>query len=353
MIPVAQSSFVEKGDSKEASNPLVYARNQRTTAEKMRHQLEMALKDPRGSLKCEDGPFSVRIPHALLGRPIKNPPFSSGAARSQGARPYQEDQFLRDQKVSFVWKGKNKWGRLFGVFDGHSDDGKMGRFLREHLSKRLGDTLTVMLKASDCISDEVIANAFTQVFQEISDAYRKSGGTCGAAATCLFQIEDQIYCPNVGDSRTVLVKPNVTYQLTEDACVRKPRFQKWHANAGNSIVYSNDFRIQPKGTKISRYNLARDVGADLWMCHRPKITSVSYGNKKDNLELGEIYCDKGCYFVLGSDGFYDSAKTEEVGKETRKLAKAGASPDVIASVLAEKAGHYPKSDNVTVLVVAV
>jgi serine/threonine protein phosphatase PrpC len=332
---------------------LVYAHKQRTTAEKMRHQLQMALKSSPAQSKYEGEPFSVSTPRDLPGKPIENPPFSSGVAQHQGARPYQEDRFLCDQEVLFTWKGEKKRARLFGVFDGHGDDGIMGEFLRELLSEHLGETLTIMLSTADCISDEVIANAFTQIFWEMSDAYRESGGTWGATATCLFQIDDRIYCPNVGDSRTILVKPNVTYQLTEDACVSKPRFQKWHANAGNSIVYSDDFRILPKGTKIPKYNMARDVGADRWMCHRPKITSVSYGDKQDNLDLGEIYCQPGCYFVLASDGLYEPATTEEIGREVRKLANKGASPDVIARVIAEQAEHYPQSDNVTVLVVAV
>jgi serine/threonine protein phosphatase PrpC len=274
----------------------------------------------------------------------------SAVAQHQGSGLSWPDHYLLRSEVNFILRGEIKTGLLFGVFDGHYDKGRAGDFLKTDLTAALEKIFTES-EDSDGANEDVVTDALSRLFLDVSESYRKADGKGGASVTSIFVLDDQVYCANAGDCRTILVRAKDTKQLSEDASLRNPHFQKWHANQQNDIVnWCGKFEVHKSEVRL---NIARDVGAFEWMCHRPKITSVCIADQPDDIENGKVYCTSGDFLVLGSDGLSEPATVEEVGAAVRKLANAGASPQVIADVIAKKAGSYPGNDYVTVLVIPI
>jgi serine/threonine protein phosphatase PrpC len=352
--------FCECGDSpsdeislQERMNPLRevdlrYARKDLTASEKLKKQMRYALADPSQWKRCEIKPFEIPGLKIKSG-PLFFTPFSSGVAQHQGSRGYQEDGYMQPSKVKFIWKGEEVEALLSGVFDGHEDRGNVSRHLNQYLIPMLGKLLTEAQNEHEEIDDEVICNAFTRAFNDLSMSYQKNlKNDNGAVGTCMFVINNTIYIPNIGDSRTILIKKNgSTYQITENASAANPRFQKWHFKRDHQVLFrGGGWRIDG----VSAF--ARDIGSPS-MCFRPKITKVIIGNGADDLKEGIIYCGKGDFFLQGSDGVFDAGVPKEMGAVVRLLVQKGYSLEEIANSIATQAGRSPGSDNVTVQIIAV
>jgi len=324
---------------------IVYARKQLSATQKLDKQLGFALADPEGKKRGRGHPFEVNLP---LEAPEKweLERFADAVAQNDGARMTQEDRCLRKKEVVFKFQGEDKTASLYGVFDGHNDDGKAGEYLNRHLGKTIGGILTRLLLHVDSVSDEVIANALTQAFDFLSKAYREERGEYGTTASCAFVYENKIYCPNVGDSRIVLIKNEATYQLTEDATATNDRLLKWNKKAGNII---RGGEVKDPVTKVPS-KVTRDIGIE-WLCSRPKITRIFIGQEVDVPERRKIYCGEGDFLLLATDGLWKVATVNEVGTYVRKLLRAGFSPEAITTQLATHAGTLGGSDNVTVMIV--
>jgi serine/threonine protein phosphatase PrpC len=329
----------------------IFSRNGLSAADKMDKQLSHALIDPNGKQKNVDEPFEVEV--SQDGHPLEYAPFSSACTQRRGKRDEQEDEFLLPVEVSFTCKGTIMKGLLFGVFDGHGDAQKMGRLLKDKLAAKLSEILQDSCANIDSVSEEIIGNAFTQTFHEFSREYQGKYRRGGATASCAFIFENVVYCPNVGDSRMLLVTPEASYQVSEDAYLGCPpagmnaRFANWHKKKGKQIfdmgIYG--FRLYAGGL----LNMGRDVGSR-GVCDRPKIPRFFLGKGPD----GKLCCERGQGFlVLSSDGLSDAALVEEVGREVRKLVAGGASLQQMTDALATKAASYPDSDNVTVMIVKI
>jgi serine/threonine protein phosphatase PrpC len=272
-----------------------------------------------------------------------------------GSREMLEDRFLLPTEVSFKGRKGDQKGLLFGVFDGCNDQGKVGDYLSQHSSHHLAKSLNRLLEKSQSISDEVVTNAFAETFYSLSNSCRKVGLLGSATASCAFLVGRKIYFSNVGDSRIILVKPDATYQLTEDAKMRNERFHGWHIKAKNELERDLDgtIRVGPEGeAKYIGRNIGREVGGNKWMCSRPKITRIYYGDGRDEIRNGIIYCTRGDYLVIASNGLFEAATVEEVGQAVRKLSMVGISAQGIAAQLANQVGRLKDNDNVTVLVTA-
>lgn len=198
----------------------------------------------------------------------------------------------------------------------------------------------------------MICNAFTQVCADLSKACsKKSYGQNGAVALFAYAIKNSIYLPNIGDCRAILVKQDTAIALTEDGIAENPRFQKWHRAQGNRIVIDCHGTYRIVGKRIGGSMFARDIGGPI--CCRPKITKITLGNGADSLEEGVVFCQKGDFLILATDGLWDAATIEEVAIAVRQFAEKGFSLEEMAAELARKAGSYRASDNVTVQVIAI
>jgi hypothetical protein len=256
----------------------IYSRNGLSAADKMDRQLQFALKDSSGKEKYKEDPFEVKIPLDLPGLPLTYAPFSAACAQRLGKRSRQEDEFLLPVEIRFSCKGGEKKGLLFGVFDGHGDDGKAGGLFRDTLPATLSEILQGSCVNVGAVSEEIIGNAFCQAFHEVSRDYQKNHGFglarfSGATANCAFILEDVVYCPNAGDSRMILITPTHSHQVSEDARLgdslkeKNVRFTKWHENKGRKIIDMKEVGLG-SGLRISvgfLPNMGRELGMS-WGC---------------------------------------------------------------------------------------
>lgn len=328
----------------------------KTAQVKLTYQLHEALNDPCGRQKFYKKAF--RVDSTSLPSSLK-PPFNSiGAASFQGNEPKMEDGFLLQEKeegfslqtkVRFRWKEKEESALLFGVFDGMGDGGKTASFASSFLGNRLGKVLSQTCQETPYVNEEAVTHSLTQAFHQLSTAYREKGEAAGASATFVFLHKNQIYCPNIGLCRTILVKGGKAFQLTEDALPSKERFKRWHKKHQNVIQGSC---VQSSHSSESTPT-ARALGAYDWMCLRPKITSLTQARQEDRLAHGQLFCYTGDYLVLATPQFFRCATNEEVAQAVDGLAKKGAPPLQIAQKLVATAMSYPDIGNVSVLVFAV
>jgi serine/threonine protein phosphatase PrpC len=338
--------------------PTRYALKDLSATAKIYKQVKSALQCPRRNDKYASCSFVIKNVGAISKSSSEVDISLPAVAQKLGSRDIQEDRFLLNAPVVFTFEGQELEGRLFGVFDGHGDQGEVGDLLNERLAPLLGDVLTEKFKSASSYSDNVndaVADAFIGTLSILSAEVQKSRKWGGATVTCAFSFKERWYCVNVGDSRAILVKPDQTHQLTEDAAVSSPRFQKWYKKRNIEIWKGGwETRLLDPDFNVPTLNVARDIGAREWICNRAKITTFCMGDTSDDLSAGKIYCKGGENFlVIASDGLFDEATTNEVGAAVRMLAKAGAPPQQIAHLIADQAASSRVSDNVTVMVIPI
>lgn len=325
------------------SQPLIYSTKGLSAVEKLAKQLQFALKDPKQSC-CESEPFIVPIPDD----DEKKSNVSWGVGQSRGGRPYQEDGFLPRTELEIVMGEEKATALMYGVFDGHGDRGEISKRMNSFLKPSLERILSENWEKLGILNEEAITNSFIQVFAEFNRQYIQEEGSGGATVTCAFQIGDQIYFPNLGDSQAILIGDQ-NYTLTENATVElgdtgdeNRRFTKWQRRRGYQI---RNLRVN------GRLNITRDVGVWKEMNSRPKITRIFLGSGKNDVQNGILFGKKGDFLLLASDGLFEAATIEEAASAVVCLANSSVPLDRVAMIIAEKAGSYKGNDNVTVMVI--
>ena len=122
-----------------------------------------------------------------------NDQLSWGACEMQGWRSSMEDTHICEQ----VDMGKDNFGMLFGVFDGHGGD-DVSKFAKANFRTEFINQKT---QSNNDIKKALI-NTFLQLDKRLKNQYyAKSIGSTGCV---VFITKDTIYCANLGDSRAVL-----------------------------------------------------------------------------------------------------------------------------------------------------
>jgi len=222
-----------------------------------------------------------------------------------GGRKTMEDEHLAalfDLKIG----DKTYPVQLFGIFDGHGGSGA-ARYVKEHLAEKLNQVLhecfeevLEMRKVESLTAEEmneVVWNALKWAFVELSCDFEKVGDSSGTTAAVMMIFNDQVFFPNIGDSRIVAKGP-----LTEDAKPDDPRYQK-----GIEKRYVEFQGVQLKAQVVgNRINgmLATgraigDCGVGAGVISRPKIICRP---------LSEL---AGCRVLLGCDGIFDVTQTKQ------------------------------------------
>ncbi|NGX53887.1 MAG: hypothetical protein K1000chlam4_00607 [Chlamydiae bacterium] len=310
-----------------------------TTVEKLRFQTKQAVesKDEKCFSEIAFAPEHLRFDVFE-----QNPKENVAAVTVIGGKTINEDAFCTE-----TIKFKGTTGHFFGVFDGHGDRGRCAGFVADALPSCIKE----LLSKAEKLNETIITDAITQAIGQLEKKWDGEGGT---TATCALKIEDHIYLINVGDSRTILVKKESVYSLTEDANPKENRFERAVKKMGSFIV-SN-----PEGTihkVLGMCSVARDIGME-FLSAQPKLALLSAGKAegKDLPEEGVLFYREGDYLVLASDGLWNDATTQEVGKAIQWMDSKGATPNQMALALVQETqdlrlGAHGGVDNVTVMVV--
>lgn len=344
--------------------PAVYARKERSPLEKMIWQTEVAISEGRSAHRMfprppADAPKISRTVTVLSSQPQE--------AQHQGARPYQEDHLLHPVEISFAVKGEEAKATLFGLFDGHGEEGQGAIFVREQLPRCLEKLLTDRFQDS-ATEEEAIGNAFTQAFAELAKGYGRPehrrrrvvdgqeqvslGG--GTTVCCGLRFGKRIYFANVGDSRAVLLREADCLQLTEDASLRNARFTKWHVRQNNIVGITQDGTLRVWGGPATlQMGLARAVGSNSWMCCRPKITFLPLGEGEEALGRGRLFAEHRDLLLFVSDGVTPRLSNEALRDKFFANRRAGLTDEQNLQNIAEAAGAPKGSDNSSLLLVPI
>ncbi len=313
-----------------------------TTVKKLLYQTQMAIesKDEKQECLSEIQFATENLKFEVFEEKAKE---KVAAATSIGGKPINEDDYC-SSRVQL----KGVEAHFYGVFDGHTDRGRCASLVAKELPARIEK----LLVEAEEISETTITNAITKAIGQLEEKWDGEGGT---TATCALKIGEQIYLINVGDSRTILVKKESVYPLTEDASPGEARFKRAVKKMGGMVMR------WPPGSSVFRVNaesaVARDIGYGS-LSAQPKISLLSAGKAedKDLPEEGRLFYREGDYLVLASDGLWNDATTQEVGKAIQWMDSKGATPNQMALALAQETqdlllGAHGGVDNVTVMVV--
>ena len=159
---------------------------------------------------------------------------ASGAASAQGARPYQEDRYEKDEPAGY-----------FAVYDGHGGS-LASDYLIEHLKENViaaiaeadEDKADKAQPLSDAEIEHALVRAFKDTDAEFMLEYVDDGSTCCAVYCTTDEIRGTrtIHCANVGDSRAVLVHGDGTIEeLSHDHKPLDPAEKRRIEAAGHSV----------------------------------------------------------------------------------------------------------------------
>ncbi|MBX7066123.1 MAG: protein phosphatase 2C domain-containing protein [Parachlamydiales bacterium] len=333
-----------------------YSQKGRDAYDKMLHQTIRAIHDPAAESTKAFERYRLPSPPPLARRATDLSSQPQGA-QAEGSRPYQEDRLFYPVKVLLEHKGIPIEATLFGILDGHGDDGRAADFVKENLKFELEKRLNEKLETADTLDAAAIGDAFTQVFTHLAktyqyDYYRIDGKCGGTTVCCALRIGNKIYFPNVGDSRVILIKSGKFFQLSEDADLQNPRFTTWHKNQGNTIAKVRGvWRVFRPNTPAM--GLARAVGGHTWMCCRPKISCITIGDGEDDPEKGKIFCNHRDVLIFVSDGVTAKMTTRGIVEMFNRYRDTGMSHEEIANQIAAQAGASAGSDNSSVLIVPI
>jgi serine/threonine protein phosphatase PrpC len=230
-----------------------------------------------------------------------------GSSSDCGRRPYQQDDYLI---ITDLFGLKDT--HLFGVFDGHGDDGAKASqyikkilpdFLNKYQSKFLEDPRATLNIIYDEMADMLCEN-------EDIDTY-----ISGTTAVIAIFHDNKLIISNVGDSRVVVgledENGNITAkQMTVDHnCYNKEEYDRIVSNGGRveALQFGEEsfgplriFKgsLPYPGLVVSR-SLGDEVARRLGVISKPDISIMDVDDKLK-------------FFVLATDGVWDGLSNEEV-----------------------------------------
>lgn len=254
-----------------------------------------------------------------------------GVASCQGWRDTMEDADIADEG-SFKVKDKEYPFQIFGICDGHGGS-NASAFVKANFNIYLKEALEG--NNQEKLTDEGIFKALRACFQKLDADYTGSDGT---TATIAMILNGKIWVANVGDSRTILVKDGQATQASEDAKPSIGRYKKKIEGLGGLVIGNLVNGILAVARAIGDKEI---VGAEGECCVCPNPKTACYSLKDF----------KGGYLVLGCDGLYDIATTNEVGKAIQQMDEKRQSAEEMSRRLVFSAIKRGSRDNVSIVVV--
>eukprot|EP00924_Labyrinthula_sp_SR-Ha-C_P015075 maker-scaffold_9-snap-gene-7.25-mRNA-1 protein AED:0.05 eAED:0.05 QI:55/1/1/1/1/1/7/31/354 len=189
--------------------------------------------------------------------------------------------------------------RVFAVFDGHGGD-KVSKYLYDNILSYF-NTFLQSFKPSESFkksfkkaNDEILANPAFQ-FQ-------------GSCAVGIFLSENSLVSVNIGDSRAVLSRNGVAYDLTVDHKPNAPNERERVEALGGRVSWdglTGPDRQPVPGMGAYRINNCLAVSRALGDLHEKPFVSSEADIKKYELTEEDEFC------ILASDGLWDVLSSQE------------------------------------------
>lgn len=344
-LAVVENSLIDLSSMEDQPNPDRYtiptylkppphssASFSKTTEEKLAKQLKAAIKEGKQDTKAKPYDFLSKLQDASSApMPTHSMSWAGSAEKQQRSR--EDAHFISEITV------RGKKARLACVLDGHGDRGNA----TEHLNKHFSNKLEQALNTQPSLNDMKITNTLTGVFVDL-DKEMQGLNMSGSCFTGALIMQNRVYIPNVGDSRTVLLRQDGTvFQLSEDADPNNARFKEGIERNGHFVSEETIYRVD------GQLATARDIGIN-YVSGRPKITKIEK-DIPDDIEQGKLGYKAGDLLIMASDGFWDVAKNSEAAQAIRAMQEKGDSLAVMSACLVEAAKQAGSKDDITVVIV--
>mmetsp|Transcript_5601 Transcript_5601/g.14183 ORF Transcript_5601/g.14183 Transcript_5601/m.14183 type:complete len:508 (-) Transcript_5601:452-1975(-) len=266
-------------------------------------------RDRRGSL-TED---YVSCPHAYFS--------------TQGRREYQEDIF-QYQRIS----GPNGGGDIFAVIDGHSG-ARAGEYLQANLCKMIEKHFLKLTNTGRKDIERAVSAAFQLTDQALLKVSEAEGWDDGAVCTMILVKDNQLFCANLGDSRTVLCRLGHCHDLSDDHKPNKKKEKQRIEAAGGKVMVNANGISRVNGTLA----ISRSFG-DRKM--KPIVSS------EPEITFHEITPGDD-FVILASDGVWDAMSSQAACTIVTRANNIEASSKEIIELALVRGGQ----DNMTACVV--
>jgi serine/threonine protein phosphatase PrpC len=233
-----------------------------------------------------------------------------------GRRKKNQDFYIIEKNINNI-SGFN----LFAILDGHGVNGHMvSQFASKllikkftNITKKFNDTESIynFLKKSDY---QKIIDIFLEIDKQIMDQKNFDITLSGTTCCLVIQLYEHIICPNIGDSRAILIfDENKIFELSHDSKPEVPEETK-RINLMGGIV---DRFVNTDGEKTGPYRVY------IQDSDQPGLAmSRSFGDKKakfcgvipfpDIIEY--TLNNESKYMVICSDGVWEFLSNEDVMK---------------------------------------
>lgn len=277
----------------------------------------------------------------------------------QGQRDYQEDRILYIPQIA------NRYS-VAAVFDGHVGS-ECSNFMKDNFGlffeKEIKKEPKILAAVFNTIKKLEYEYSGTGFKTTKSAAYKKMlsklptiPGTT-AVITIVDHDNQQLYVANVGDSRSLLVRDNLVYQITFDHGINSLGIQTKKKFVQDNSAFIKDGYLWTStrngpiksggGSDEYGLNVIRTLGDPLFKARfNPRLLDINA-----DYDIISWYPDLFCYklqsgdiIILGSDGIYNFMSNAEIAKAAIK----GGAGAVTNAALDNKS-----SDNVSCIVMIV
>lgn len=154
-----------------------------------------------------------------------NQHLSWGACAMQGWRSSMEDAHICES----VDVGKDNYGMVFGVFDGHGGD-EVAKYVKANFKREFNNQKVTHKEDYK----KVLTETFLNLDKQLKNQYYAT--SIGTTACVVLITKDTIYCANSGDSRAVLCQTvKRAVPLSEDHKPDLPEEKKRIEMAGHFV----------------------------------------------------------------------------------------------------------------------
>ena len=285
-----------------------------------------------------------------LNNTIKTYYFLTQAGKSEEGRKINQDSILEILNIN-----NNNNFCIFGVFDGHGNEGHLiSQFIvktmknillndekLKQISKNTNEIYSYLTENNYEFIRDLISKSENLLFNNYEEESKYSGTTCNLVII----IGKKVICANIGDSRAFMVKNHKTIiELSSDQKPDNPSEKERIESKGGEIrqyIENNEpigpMRVFKKNENYPGIAMARSIGdklADL-------IGVIS------EPEIKEFDIDINCkYIICGSDGIFEFLTNEKIAHIINKYYKKNDPKECCDVIIKKSVELWNKYDTV-------
>ena len=286
----------------------------------------------------------------ILNGTIKNYYFLTQAGKNEEGPKINQDSILEILNIN-----NNNNFSIFGVFDGHGNEGHLiSQFIvktmknillndekLKQISKNTNEIYSYIKENNYEFIRDLISKSENLLFNDYEEESKYSGTTCNLVII----IGKKVICANIGDSRAFMIKNHKTIiELSSDQKPDNPSEKERIESKGGEIrqyIENNEpigpMRVFKKNENYPGIAMARSIGdklADL-------IGVIS------EPEIKEFDIDINCkYIICGSDGIFEFLTNEKIAHIINKYYKKNEPKECCDVIIKKSVELWNKYDTV-------